>query len=1066
MKTKDFPRNPYPEFNVRRDWENQSVTQINRETQHAPWGAYTTVEQALACDREASPRVMSLDGVWRFTLADRPANVPAGFWSDGFDASSWATIQVPGNWELQGFGKPIYTNHIMPWPIDIDAPYLVKPMLKGQWNGEEHLRLNPPQVPEDNPTGCYVRSFDLPADWAGLDVHLWFGGVEAAMHLWVNGQPVGYSQDSKLPCDFDVTRFLRPGANTVALQVERWSDGTWLEDQDYWYLSGIFRSVRLVAKNPIHIRDWFVKATPDVYGDGATWRGEILLQQLDGYADHTVKVELFDAAGKQVAATEAKLNRWSWYSNHVSGNAFRFEAHVDSVARWTPETPTLYTTVITLLDADGKVVDIESSRTGFRRIEIGPDHVIRLNGVRMIFRGTNRHEHALRYGRAVTKDHMRREIIQMKQLNFNAVRTCHYPDSPEWYDLCDEMGICLVCEADLETHALGGLASTDPSWAYAYLERAIRMVLVHKNHPAIVSWSMGNESLCGPNHAAMSNWIRDYDDTRLVQYESGGPTKLVSDIRGNMYAHPEYIKRMLGDAKDLRPVVLVEYLYQIRNSGGGMYIFPQLIEDFERFQGGFVWDWQDKCLVAKDPATGEEFPGFGGDFDEPYKERVCPYHMTCNGVVLPDITPKPVALEVKEAQAPLRVVAENDDNARAGRFILRNRHHATCSKGFVLRAIAKVDGVETVSRVIPTPAAAPMADARFDVDLKEFFPERPAGSELHLDFVVTLAADTAWAKAGHEISHTQFAIPSPAVAYAAKPACTSAAKAALAETADEIRVDAGSLSLVFDRHGGILSSAAFDGAPVIAEGPRVNLARPRCGLDTDAMTHWGFDGIWQRALEGLERHSSGARASALSDGSVLVETDETLVAPDGTQVASAIGSYRVSPCGELVVGTALDVSRAMQHVPRVGLSLVLPEGFENLEWFGRGPGECYCDRMEHTPVGLYRATVADQHFPFVPPAECGGHEDTRWLKVSNAAGVTLRVCAPFHFHFDAHHASVRDYQLAEHDHQLPRRPETFLNIDHRHAGIGGNMAWSTIIDEKHLVPAAGYSFRFVFGFSK
>lgn len=1065
MKVQTFSRNLYPEFNARRDWENQSVTQINRETQHAPWGAYTTLEQALACDREASPRSMSLDGTWRFVLADRPDAVPEGFWKDGCDTSGWATIQVPGNWELQGFGKPIYTNHIMPWPIDREAPYLVKPTLKSNWTGEEHLLLNPPQVPEDNPTGCYVRTFDLPADWKGLDVHLFFGGVESAFYLWINGQPVGYSQDSKLPCDFDITRFLRPGTNTVALQVMRWSDGSWLEDQDYWHISGIFRSVRLFAKPAVHLRDWFVQATPDLHGDGAVWRGEIFLQQRDGYADHTVKVELFDAYAGLVSSGEAKLNTRSWYARET-GNAFLFDIRIPEVARWTPETPRLYTTVITLLDADGQVVDIESCRTGFRRIEIDPDGVIRLNGVRMIFRGTNRHEHALHHGRAVPKDHMRAEILLMKQLNFNAVRTCHYPDGPDWYDLCDELGICLVCEANLETHALGGLASTDPSWANAYLERATRMVLVYKNHPSIVSWSMGNESLCGPNHAAMSNWIRAYDPTRLVQYESGGPAKLVSDIRGNMYAPPDMIIRMLGDLKDPRPVVLVEYLYQIRNSGGGMDWFSRLIEDFERFQGGFVWDWQDKCLVATDPATGEEFPGYGGDFNEDYVERVCPFHMTCNGMVLPDLTPKPAALEVKEAQAPLRVAAANADAVRQGRFLLRNRHHATTSQGFALRAVAKVDGVETVVRDLPVPDAAPMADAPFTVDLDTFFPERPAGAELHLDFIVTLAADTPWASAGHEISHAQFALSSRPVAFAATKPAARAAKAQLAESDSDFRVAAGPLSFVFDRKDGLLSSATYEGEPVLVEGPRVNLARPRSGLDTDAMTHWGFDGIWQRSLENLVRHSNGARASVLSDGAVLVETDETLVAPDGTRVAAAIGSTRIAPDGELVIGTALDVSRSLPHVPRMGLSLALPEGFETLDWFGRGPGECYCDRLEHTPVGVYRATVADQHFPFVPPAECGGHEDTRWLRISRDDGLSLTVTAPFRFHFDARHASVRDYQLATHDHRLPRRAETFLNLDHRHAGIGGYMAWSTAIEEKHLVFSGGCSFRFVLRFGR
>jgi beta-galactosidase len=1036
-------------FDYRRDWENPDVTQTNREMIHSPWGAYESAAQARACDRDASANVLSLDGAWRFHLAPSPEAVPAGFWSPGFDTSAWAEIQVPGNWELQGFGKPIYTNYIYPFPIDRDEPYLMKPSLAGEAS-DERFRMNPPYVPRDNPTGCYVRVFDLPAAWAGKSVFVNFGGVESAFYLWLNGSPVGYSQDSKLPAEFDLTPFVKPGRNLIALQVMRWSDGTWLEDQDYWHISGIFRPVRLVAKPRIHIRDWFIQAAPDAAGNGGTLSAVVQLRELAGYGDHRVRLELFDAAGTPVARTEARHNlRAGWASHPEIG--IGLSLNVPSVRTWTPETPSLYTAVLTLMAPDGRETDFESSRVGFRRIEIR-NGVILLNGVRMIFRGVNRHEHAYRTGRAVPREHMRREILTMKRLNFNAVRTCHYPDDPAWYDLCDEMGIALVCEADVETHGVCGRLTNSPAWAAAFLERAIRMVLVHKNHAAIVSWSLGNESWKGPNHAAMANWIRYYDPTRLVQYESAGPEAIISDLRGNMYAQPDHIIGMLADARDPRPVVLVEYLYQIRNAGGGMRRFAELIERFERFQGGFVWDWQDKCLPARD-AAGREFPGYGGDFAEDLVERTVPKHMTCNGVVLPDLTPKPVAYEVKNVQSPIRIAA---DDADAGRFRLRNRHHASGTGAYALRCELLENGRVLRGESLPAPTAAPMSDAPFQVDIGRLLAQRKAACEYHLNFRVTLAADTAWAPAGHEVCVEQFALAPGAAAAAVE---LPPAPARLAAGDAELRVEGERLTVTFRRDTGLMSACDLAGTPLLAAGAVEQLYRPQTGLDTDP--HWGFYDLWRPLMpDVLTRRPGRVAAFARPDGSVQVEAGSVLVSSIAGEVARCEMTHRIHGDGRIRVDAQIEIARAVRHVPRVGIGLVLPPGFETLEWFGCGPDESYCDRREHTPIGCHTATVTAQHFPFIPPSECGGHEETRWVKLSDAAGRTLLVESPAPFHFDARHSSVEDYWRACHDHELVRRPETFLGLDACHAGIGGNMGWSTAMDDQHLVPAGAYRFRF------
>ncbi len=1036
-------------FQYRRDWENQHVTQINREAAHAPWGAYGNAQEALGYDRIASRNVMSLDGAWKFHLAASPETVPAGFWEAGFDSSRWAAIQVPGNWEVQGFSKPIYTNVIYPFALGKDEAYLQKPTLSGTGAQEMYL-MHPPFVPKDNPTGCYVRTFEVPADWAGKSVFIDFSAVESAFYLWVNGQAVGYSQDSKLPAQFDLSRMIKPGTNTIALQVMRWSDGTWLEDQDYWHISGIFRPVRLIAKPAIHVRDWFVQATPNEHGDGGSFRAEVQLQELAGYADYTVRVQLFDAQGKLVTQAERKQNLQGPEPGHKEAGV-TFILDLPSVQKWTPETPYLYTTVLTLVAPDGRETDFESCRTGFRRIEIRHG-VIYLNGVRMIFRGVNRHEHALATGRYVPVEHMRQEILTMKRLNFNGVRTCHYPDDPTWYDLCDQYGICLVCEADLETHGVNGLLSNDPSWAQAYLERAIRMVMVHKNHVAIVSWSMGNESLTGPNHAAMANWIRFYDSTRLVQYESGGPRAIVSDLRGNMYAQTDAIINMLADARDLRPVVLVEYLYQIRNSGGGMYWFAELLERFERFQGGFVWDWQDKCLLAKDPA-GREFPAYGGDFGEEIVERVCPKHMTSNGVVLPDLTPKPVAYEIKNVQSPIQIAAVN---AEAGKFKLQNRHQAGTTAWYTLSYQIIEDGNAIGEAALPMPPARVMGDADFEVDLTALLQTRKPGCEYYVNFIVRLAGDMPWAAAGHEIYRTQFAL---AGGPAAVVEDSKVVAASLSSSEAEYRISGKDFVVAFDRKSGLMTLCEKADVRYVASGATETVWRPQTGLDTDP--HWGFYDLWlPLSPEKLSRRPGRVVAYSLPDGRVRVEVTSTLVSQASPYGIRNEIVYTVGGDGSICIDSQIDIDRNLKHVPRVGIALVLPAGFETLDWYGRGPGENYVDRKHHTLLGCYRSTVSDQHFAFIPPSECGGHEDTRWLKLTNREGRCLLVKSPSPFHFDARHATIGDYWRAGHDHELPRRPETMLNLDFRHAGIGGNMAWSTTIDEKHLVPAGCYRFRF------
>ncbi len=1041
-------------FRRRLDWANPAVLEINRELNHAPWSAYETPEQALQGDRTASSNVRPIEGVWAFQWVPCPAAVPTGFWEPGFDTTNWAEIQVPGNWETQGFGRPIYTNIAYPFaPGDGECCFL-NPSARDPAAGSDFARYEPPHVPSENPTGCYRRAFDVPPEWAGKRVFLRFDGVESAFYLWINGQPAGYSQDSRLPAEFEITSFVRPGNNLLAAQVMKWSDGTWLEDQDYWHLAGIYRSVCLIAKPTVHLRDWFVRGVPDAtVPDGGELEADVCVNRVAGYADCRVWVGLFDGNGPALWSAEQgfSLNPPLTVPDPAT---VTFKACVAGIKPWTPETPRLYTIVMALKDATGRIIDVEACRVGFRRIEIR-DHRILLNGRRMIFRGVNRHEHAPETGRHVPEERMRREILLMKRLNINAVRTSHYPNDPRWYDLCDELGLCVVCEANLETHGVWGRLTHAPAWAGAFLERAIRMALTHKNHPCVVAWSLGNESGKGPNHAAMANWLRAYDGTRLVQYEPEVAEAIYSDLRGTMYAPPDHVVHMLADERDLRPVVLVEYLYQIRNAGGGMHRFVELLERFARFQGGFVWDWQDKCLVVKTP-EGRTFWGYGGDFGEAVVEREWPRYMCCNGIVFPDMSAKPVAHEIRAAYAPLRLVAVD---AEQGRFRLLNRHLATDASAFDLHWTLREDGVAVKTGARPAPSAPPMTDAEVEIPPAEWDTARQAGREYHLDICVVRREATPWSEAGETIAHAQFALRGAPARTVAPPSTAGHRRLVLHATDAALRITDENGWIEFDRASGRVAAMEFRGGAILAGGGEIALSRPFSGLD--AQPNWGFHNLWaQVAPDRLRWRAAAVEAAPQPEGAIAVRIAAILNGPETPADITCEILWCIRSSGSFSINSAVTIPAAYGHVPRVGLSLVTAPGFEDLEWFGLGPGETYADRRLSGIVARHRATVAEQHVPFIPPSECGGHENTRWLILRGGQGRSLRVSSPSLFHFDARHATIADYRGAAHDYELIRRPETYVHLDARHAGIGGNMGWSTGIEGQHLVPAGDYRFAF------
>jgi beta-galactosidase len=1036
-----------------RDWENPAIFGINKRPAHVPMGAYPDAAQALTGDRAASPYVNSLSGTWKFHLAPRPEAVPAEFEQPTFDASAWGEITVPGNWQLQGFDDiPIYTNVVYPFPP------------------------NAPFVPEENPTGCYRLTFRVDPSWQGRSIRLVFESVDSAFYVWVNGQKVGYSQDSRLPAEFDITPYVYFDAkNVLAVQVMRYSDGSYLEDQDMWLMSGIQRDVLLYAKPLVCLEDFRVVTTLDNRYEDADLLIEAQVTRVPNMAAYSVESMLFDAAGKPVfdQPLTASVNELRPYQMGKIGWA-QVSQRVKNPLKWTAETPNLYTLVLTLKDPHGQAVDFESCRVGFRQVEI-KDGIILLNGRRLVLRGIDRHEHHPVVGRVVTEESMRSDITLMKQFNFNAVRTSHYPDDPCWYDLCDELGIYLIDETNLETHGVWDDLSNNPEWLSAYVDRASRMALRDKNHACVLFWSLGNESGCGSNHHAMAAWLRAYDPTRPIHYESGRPGPAVSDVLSMMYPQLELVKALLTDPHEKRPFVMCEYAYAKGNVTGNFYKFWDMVDAFPRFQGGFIWAWNDKALLHTTP-QGQKYYAYGGDFggDFNYNQPHENAPMCCDGLMGPDLTPHPGAYEVKKVQAPVGITAIlaarswpvfiptpsilTPTAGLDGRFTIWNKHHSLQLSHLAIAWELTENGQVIQSGKLPPLDTRPGERSELVVPFQQPNPLTP-GAEYHLKISFRLAADAPWAAAGHEVAWEQFRVP---FAVPAKPATTDdSPPVKLMENGNDITIEGQNFSVVFDRASGSLVSYQAKGLELLHSGPRENYFRAPTDFDLLMGNPPASINKWRAAgLERLERVVRSVEVTPVAPGIVQVCVRARMAAPDVESGIESEITYRVFGDGEISVENAVLVENQMPYLPRIGLELQLPAAFSQLTWFGRGPHENYVDRKHGAALGVYNSTVAEQYTPYVFPQECGGKEDVRWLTLMDAQGRGLMVTGLAPLHVDALHYTTQNLAEASHTYDLSRQDEVILHLDGWHMGVGGDDGWMASVHPEFLIPPGHYQFGF------
>jgi len=994
-----------------RDWETPTVTSRNRLPAHVP----------LAGPDD----VVSLDGRWRFQWAPRPELAPDP--ASGLDTGSWAEIEVPGCWQLQGSpDPPIYTNVQYPF-----SPSLC------------------PGVPADNPTGTYWRTFELPAGWEERRVVLRLGSVDSAGLVWVNGEPVGYTQDSRIAAEFDVSAHVRPGTNTVAVRVLRWSDGTWLEDQDMWWLSGLQRSVELWSTPPAHVADHRIRTTLTPDG-GADVELRVVLEHARGgvLAGHRIEAVLTDPGGRVVPSAVAAVQVEAAAG---SSAVVDIDLSVAEARPWTAETPDLYGLKLRHLDPSGRLLETRTARVGIREVSIEGGQ-LRVNGRPIRVQGVNRHEFDPDRGRAVTEASMRADIELMKRHNINAVRTSHYPNDPRWYELCDELGLYVVDEANLETHGLWDALADDPAWEPALLERVTRMVERDTNHACVIAWSLGNECGFGRTHEVMAGWVHRHDPTRPVHYHPADRRAAV-DIVAPMYPSVAEVERLAAEV-DHRPVIMCEYAHSMGNSTGSLVEYWEAVDRWPRLQGGFIWDWVDQGLRWHTP-DGAAFWAYGGDVgDDPNDGPFC-----INGLVGPDRTPHPALREVAAVFAPVAVRVA--DAARA-RVALTNRRTFAGLDDLGATWALEVDGEAVARGSLDLPTVDPGATVEIDlpVPLTAVVP----GAEHWIRIGFHLAHRTGWADAGTELAWAQvpLLVAGTSVSHRAALDGTPTCVATGPGGSDPTTVTAGPLRLVVDPAEGGLVGLAVTGS----DGrERELLAAPavldvwRAPTDNDATT-WGDECHARRwRAVGYDRMRS-VIDELRTDPSGHLDLRGRLVADPGATLAWT-QRWSLLDTGDAVVETRVRGTDpgALPPLPRFGLLVPLDGGFETMEWFGRGPGESYADRTQGTALGRWHGRAGDAWHPYVVPQESGNLTDVRWVALRAPDGTGLLVVGEPTLEVQALRFRAADLEAARHPHELRRRREVLLHVDLAQSGLGSASCGPGTLD-RYLVPPGPLRFRF------
>ena len=1032
-------------------WLDPEVNQVNREARHAHFFAFENEDLARQADKAKSARFLSMEGMWKFNFVKDHQNAPEGFFGLKYDDSQWVDFPVPGLFELNGYGDPIYKNIGYAWGTT--------------------FKSNPPYIGEtNNYTGSYRRTFELPQDWNGQEVFFHVGSATSNLTLWVNGKYVGYSEDSKVAAEFNITKYLKKGQNLIAMQIMRWCDGSYLEDQDFWRFTGIAREVYLYATPKVHVEDFFVNADlKNDYQEGVL-SGEIKIAQAKG---KTVVMQLIDPQGKQV-----ELNTTTMLNN----GPFTFEiGSLGNVLPWTAETPNLYTLLITLKQGD-KVLEVIPQRIGFRHIEI-KDAQLLVNGQPILIKGADRHELDPDNGYIVSVERMIQDIKIMKYLNINAVRTCHYPDDPRWYDLCDEYGIYLTAESNLESHGMGygeGTLAKRQDYAKAHIERQEGNVMSHKNHPSIIVWSLGNEAGYGPNFERAYDWIKAYDTSRPVQYEQArhdGKTDIFCPMYMDYNDAEKYVK-----TDNPRPLIECEYAHAMGNSIGGFKEYWDLIRKYPKFQGGYIWDFVDQGLRDKSKVTGKEIFTFGGDYG---RYPASDYNFNCNGIIAPDRRLNPHAYEVRYYYQNVWIT---DKGLKDGKIEIYNENFfktiddlelewfvGGASGGHHHDNPGRPEGMTFGhGGTIAVNGIAPQQRKTITIEAMKQVIERVLGHHGDQEIFVIFQFKSREAQPlidkGQIVARQQFILnpyqfPDLSTAAANFSLFTDHSSLKKEETESYVKFDAAGTTLTVGKWSGWIDYLDVDGQTMLIDRESITPEFWRAPTDNDygAWLQQRF-GVWKNPQMKLKDCQVG-------DNSVIVTFDM----PEVQAVLTM--TYTLQPNGEVVVNEHFvpnppKEGKDVVRIPpmfRYGMQLQMPKQYDQVCYYGRGPVENYCDRNSSEFIGLYRNKVADEYYPYVRPQESGNHTDVRWFQVVDAQGrglefysdAPMEVSALPYLLSDLDDGPTKDKKIGHHSGDLIERPLTQVHVQQRQMGLGCVNSWGAWPLPDYLINREERSFTFV-----
>lgn len=1016
---------------LQHDWENLNVLHKNRLPARSTFFSYKSKQEALTYDRGDSQGFLLLNGNWKFHYANSPMESPSDFYQEDYSTDHWTDISVPSHWQLKGYGKPHYTNVQYPFPVE------------------------PPYIPSENPTGSYSRTFYVTKEALQGKVHLMFEGVDSSFHVWVNGYFTGYSQGSRLQSEFDITHFVREGENRISVRVYQWAESSYIEDQDMWWLSGIFRDVYIFSKPDVHICDLFLNGTLEPgYQDGRL-DFEIALSGV--YQDHSVEIEI------QQEGTVVALHKQGAADETVTGSI-----HLDQVKSWNAETPFLYDVVVTLLNPEGEVVEVIPHKCGFRTVEIKGGQLL-VNGVAIMFKGVNRHDAHPDYGRAVPLRSMIEDLVLMKQHNINAIRTAHYPNDPRFYDLCDQFGFYVIDEADLECHGLTKIGqphvlSNDPAWEHAYLDRMERLVERDKNHPSIIMWSLGNESGFGQNHVSMYEWAKRRDPSRLVHYEGETreilledhfiPTKdpVATDVHTSMYTPIEKLKVIGGLTYLNKPHILCEYAHAMGNGPGGFKEYWETFYAYDRLQGGFVWEWVDHGL-RQFTEEGKEYFAYGGDFGETPHDG----NFVIDGLVRPDREPSPALAEFKKVIEP---VVTSDFNDKENTILVQNRFDFSDLSTLQCEWFIEADGQILAGGMVDVPAIP--ANTAKVVDLPIHLPTVvKVNTDYWLNLVWKTKEKTRWADSGHTVAWSQYELP---ISRFAQIESQYLGQLSVQDKTSITKIAGPAFELTFNKQNGRIEDFCFDGQPVMSKGPRLHFWRAPIDNDLLGSEEFNASSVTKRwkeyGVHAIQHRIIGTDVTISEDlQSVVIQCEAKLAPPVLAWGFHVAYLYTIHANGRIVVEIkGVKTGEGPQYLPRIGVEMVVEDTYDYVQWYGLGPNEAYSDSRQASKMSIWSSTVDHLHTPYVFPQENGNRHQTKWASFTEESGKGLFISGST-FDFTASYYTVEQLEAAKHTCDLFKQPYITLHVDQQQYGLG-SASCGQEVQEQYRLENKNFEFTF------